>query len=272
MALIGTKQAGLAKFAAPGHWNDPDMLEVGNGKLTMDENRFHMTLWAMLAAPLLAGNNLTLMSPEVGAILMNKRVIAIDQDPAGHQAERVLAEGPIEIWSRPLADGSVAVAILQYGRKRERSARDTLAFRPVGVYATATGFRRLARQGAGNAGVGFCSEAGETLCAAVGAAALADGRRRSALFQVSSWERAGAFRPLKRKENRRPSGLGSRLHPQTAPRLKPFLVYRYFRRLKAPAPSALRANDAVSSHAASSPDARSAVLCRGCDTGYFFCA
>jgi alpha-galactosidase len=115
MSLIGLRQAGLSKFAGPGHWNDPDMLEVGNGKLTLDENRFHMTLWGMLAAPLLAGNNLTTMTPEVGAILMNKQVIAIDQDPAGHQAERVYAEGPIQIWSRPLADGSIALAIFNTG-------------------------------------------------------------------------------------------------------------------------------------------------------------
>ncbi len=115
MALIGLNQAGLSKFAAPGHWNDPDMLEVGNGKLTLDENRFHMTLWAMLAAPLLAGNDLTKMKPEVAAILMNKQVIAIDQDPAGHQGERIFEEGPIQIWSRSLADGSTALAIFNTG-------------------------------------------------------------------------------------------------------------------------------------------------------------
>jgi alpha-galactosidase len=115
MIVIGLNQAGLSKFAGPGHWNDPDMLEVGNGKLNADENRFHMTLWAMLAAPLLAGNNLTAMSPDVASVLMNKQVIAIDQDPAGHQAERIFAEGPIEIWSRTLADGSTALAIFNTG-------------------------------------------------------------------------------------------------------------------------------------------------------------
>ncbi|RXH54391.1 glycoside hydrolase family 27 protein [Granulicella sibirica] len=115
MIVIGLNQAGLGKFAGPGHWNDPDMLEVGNGKLTMDENRFHMTLWAMLASPLLAGNDLTKMTPEVASILMNKQVVAIDQDPLGHQAERVYAEGPIEFWSRPLADGSTALAIFNTG-------------------------------------------------------------------------------------------------------------------------------------------------------------
>jgi alpha-galactosidase len=113
MSSIGRGQAGLAKFAGPGHWNDPDMLEVGNGKLTRDENATHMTLWAMLAAPLIAGNNLTEMKPEVAAILMNKEVIAIDQDALGRQGDRVYAEGPLEIWAKPLksAGGGKAMAV-----------------------------------------------------------------------------------------------------------------------------------------------------------------
>ncbi len=115
MSLIGREQAGLAKYAGPGHWNDPDMLEVGNGKLSPDENRTHMGMWAMLASPLLAGNNLSQLTPEVTAVLMNRDVIAIDQDRLGKQAERIYAEGPIEIWSRPLADGSRALAIFNFG-------------------------------------------------------------------------------------------------------------------------------------------------------------
>lgn len=115
IAQIGREQAGLAKYAGPGHWNDPDMLEVGNGKLTLDENRTHMGMWAMLAAPLLAGNNLSQLTPEITAILTNREIIAIDQDPLGKQAERIFAEGPIEIWSRPLVDGSRALAIFNFG-------------------------------------------------------------------------------------------------------------------------------------------------------------
>jgi alpha-galactosidase len=115
MSLIGRSQAGLEKYAGPGHWNDPDMLEVGNGKLTLDENRTHMGMWAMLAAPLLAGNNLSQLTPEITAILTNREVIAIDQDPLGKQAERIYAEGPIEIWSRPLKDGGRALAIFNFG-------------------------------------------------------------------------------------------------------------------------------------------------------------
>ena len=111
MAEIGFSQAGLSQYAGPGHWNDPDMLEVGNGKMKPDEYRTHMSLWAILAAPLLAGNDLTTMTPETIALLTNREVIAIDQDPAGKQGDRVAAEGPLEIWAKPLADGSKAVGL-----------------------------------------------------------------------------------------------------------------------------------------------------------------
>ncbi len=117
---IGRGQAGLAKFAGPGHWNDPDMLEVGNGKLTHDENVTHMTLWAMLAAPLIAGNNLTQMTPEIGAVLMNKEAIAIDQDALGRQGDRIFAEGPVEIWAKPLTGGRTAIAIFNFGESAMR--------------------------------------------------------------------------------------------------------------------------------------------------------
>lgn len=111
MTLIGFQQAGLAKFAGPGHWNDPDMLEVGNGKMKADEYHTHMALWALLAAPLLAGNDLSTMTPETIAILTNREAIAIDQDKLGKQGDRVWAEGSQEIWVRELADGSKAVGI-----------------------------------------------------------------------------------------------------------------------------------------------------------------
>ena len=111
MTLIGFSQAGLAKYAGPGHWNDPDMLEVGNGKLNPDENRLHMSLWVMLAAPLLAGNDLSQMPAETAAILTNHEVIAIDQDPLGTQGDRVSAVGPVEIWAKPLQGGDKAIAL-----------------------------------------------------------------------------------------------------------------------------------------------------------------
>ncbi len=112
IAVIAFSQAGLEKYAGPGHWNDPDMLEVGNGKLTMAENRSHFSMWAMLAAPLLAGNDLTSMKPEVTAILTNRDVIAIDQDHLGKQSTRAYAEGEVEVWTRHLAGGALAVAVI----------------------------------------------------------------------------------------------------------------------------------------------------------------
>jgi alpha-galactosidase len=111
MEQIGFSQAGLSKYAGPGHWNDPDMLEVGNGGMTDDEYRQHMSLWVILAAPLLAGNDLSKMSPETLAILTNKDVIAVDQDTLGKQGDRVWAEGPTEIWAKPLSGGAKAVAL-----------------------------------------------------------------------------------------------------------------------------------------------------------------
>jgi len=111
MVEIGFSQAGLARFAGPGHWNDPDMLEVGNGGMTSDEYRQHMSLWVILAAPLLAGNDLTSMTAETTAMLTNHEVIAIDQDRLGQQGDRVSAEGPLEIWAKQLADGSKAVGV-----------------------------------------------------------------------------------------------------------------------------------------------------------------
>jgi alpha-galactosidase len=111
MAEIGFAQAGLARFAGPGHWNDPDMLEVGNGGMKAEEYRTHLSLCAILAAPLLAGNDLTTMTPETIALLTNREVIAVDQDKLGKQGDRVSEEGPIEIWARPMADGSEAVGV-----------------------------------------------------------------------------------------------------------------------------------------------------------------
>ena len=99
----------------PGHWNDPDMLEVGNGKLSLAENRTHFSMWAMLAAPLLAGNDLPNMKPEVKAILTNRDVIAINQDPLGHQARYIYSKGEVEVWARDLKGGAKAVAIVNVG-------------------------------------------------------------------------------------------------------------------------------------------------------------
>jgi alpha-galactosidase len=113
------------------------MLEVGNGKLTLDENRTHMSLWAMLAAPLIAGNNLTQMTPDIGAILMNKDVIAIDQDTIGRQGDRIYAEGPIEIWAKPLkgAPGhqAAALAIFNFGETANEMRGISLHLKEAGI-------------------------------------------------------------------------------------------------------------------------------------------
>jgi alpha-galactosidase len=108
------KQVPAAPYAGSGHWNDPDMLEIGNGGMTDVEYRTHMTLWTMSAAPLLAGNDIRNMTPVIKEILMNREVIAIDQDPLGKQATPTKT-GDLETWVKPLADGSVAIAVVNMG-------------------------------------------------------------------------------------------------------------------------------------------------------------
>jgi len=108
-------QVGLDSFAGPGHWNDPDMLEVGNGGMTTNEYRAHFSLWCILNAPLIAGNDLRSMAPEIKEILTNKEVIAINQDPLGREAKRVSKQGDLEIWAKPMKDGSRAVLLLNRG-------------------------------------------------------------------------------------------------------------------------------------------------------------
>lgn len=110
MAILDL-QKGLRQFAGPGHWNDPDMLEVGNGMKT-GEDRAHFTMWSMLAAPLIAGNDIAHMSPETKAILTNAEVIAIDQDSLGVQGLQHSARDSVEVWFKPLANGDWAMTVL----------------------------------------------------------------------------------------------------------------------------------------------------------------
>jgi alpha-galactosidase len=131
-------QAGLEHYAGPGHWNDPDMLEVGNGKLSLEENRSHFSMWAMLAAPLLAGNDLPNMKPEIKAILTNRDVIAIDQDKLGKQARRVYSEGEVDVWTRPLAGGGLAIAVLNAGDNRYSTHPFRLNLERLGLHGTQT--------------------------------------------------------------------------------------------------------------------------------------
>ena len=115
MVDILDQQVGLESYAGPGHWNDPDMLEVGNGGMTTAEYRAHFSLWAILAAPLIAGNDLRDMKPEIREILTHKEVIAVDQDPAGNEGRRVRKNGNVEVWSKVLQDGSRAVVLFNRG-------------------------------------------------------------------------------------------------------------------------------------------------------------
>jgi alpha-galactosidase len=103
---------GLQSYAGPGHWNDPDMLEVGNSGMSLTEYRAHFSMWCLLAAPLMAGNDIRGMSADIRDILANKEVIAIDQDPLGREGHRVKRADGLEVWAKQLADGGRAVALL----------------------------------------------------------------------------------------------------------------------------------------------------------------
>jgi len=115
------RQEALAQFAGPGHWNDPDMLEVGNGGMTDAEYRAHFSLWAILAAPLIAGNDVRAMSDATRAILTAPEVIAVDQDPLGRQARRVNRERDVEVWVRELDGGARAIVLLNRGETAARA-------------------------------------------------------------------------------------------------------------------------------------------------------
>lgn len=104
-------QVGLEKFAGPGGWNDPDMLEVGNGGLSIAESRAHFSFWCLLAAPLMAGNDLRSMSADTRDILTNREVIAIDQDPLGIEGNRIRRTGFVEVWAKKLTGNSYAVIL-----------------------------------------------------------------------------------------------------------------------------------------------------------------
>ncbi|MDO5442481.1 MAG: glycoside hydrolase family 27 protein [Bacteroidia bacterium] len=108
----------LRQYAGPGHWNDPDMLEVGNG-MSVSEDRAHFTMWCMMAAPLILGNDITNMSEETLATITNKEVIAIDQDPLGVQGLRLMKVGDLQYWFKPLVDGDWAFCILNTGEEAQ---------------------------------------------------------------------------------------------------------------------------------------------------------
>ncbi len=113
------QQVGLEQFAGPGHWNDPDMLEVGNGGMKYNEYVAHFSFWALLAAPLMAGNDLRSMDPEIRGILLNRDAIAVNQDIKGIQGKKVYDEGDYEIWTKPLQNGDLAVIFFNRNEKEQ---------------------------------------------------------------------------------------------------------------------------------------------------------
>ncbi len=126
----------LWPYAGPGHWNDADMLEVGNGGMTPTEYRSHFSLWAMMASPLMAGNDIAHMDETTRSILLNKEVIAVDQDPLGVQGRRVWKQGDSEVWVKPLSRGARALLLFNRGDAPAaiRATSDQLGW-PAGVRA-----------------------------------------------------------------------------------------------------------------------------------------
>ena len=131
MEEIGFKQFAIASYIGPGHWNDPDMLEIGNGGMTADEYRAHMSLWSLLAAPLLAGNDLRSMSEETKSILMNTEVIAIDQDPDAKPVKKISEQGPLVVAARPLMHQTWAVGLFNRG---EAAAKMSVTWEELGLH------------------------------------------------------------------------------------------------------------------------------------------
>lgn len=127
LSEIGFNQGGWEKFAGPGHWNDPDMMVLGHigwgehqrpSRLTQDEQITHMTLWCLLAAPLLLGCDLTRLDDSIMSILTNDEVLAVDQDPLGAQGYRVRKDGETEVWMKHLQNGNKAVGLFNRGETR----------------------------------------------------------------------------------------------------------------------------------------------------------
>jgi alpha-galactosidase len=128
-------QVPITQYAKPGAWNDPDMLEIGDGGLTPTEDTSHFAMWCMLAAPLFLGTNISALPPASLSLVTNPELIAIDQDSLGHEAHRVSVGGGIEVWMRPLKGGSYAVAFLNTNSStRAKSASLAALGIPAGSY------------------------------------------------------------------------------------------------------------------------------------------
>lgn len=133
--------SGIAANARPGHWNDPDMLEVGNGGMSDTEYRSHFSLWAMMAAPLIAGNDIRKMKQPATDILTNTDVIAVDQDPLGAQGKPISASNTLEVWSKPLS-GVASYAVVLFNRTAA-AADISVSFSDLGITSGSASLRDL---------------------------------------------------------------------------------------------------------------------------------
>lgn len=129
MMFVGFGQNGPQGYAGPGHWNDPDFLQIGNRGLDLDEEKTQMRLWSLLAAPLFSSTDLTKLTGSQLAVLTNREVIAVDQDPLGIQGRRISQVGPVQVWAKPLSRGRMAVGLINSG---ESSLPASVNFRELG--------------------------------------------------------------------------------------------------------------------------------------------
>jgi len=158
MISIFDRQKDLSRYSGPGGWNDPDMLEVGNGGMTTEEYRTHFSLWCMLASPLMAGNDLSDMTPDTKAILMNKEMIAVNQDTLGTQATCYRDNGSYQIWIKGLSNNEKAICLLNKSDEKKTVLVDfsilsqvrtrTRRFRPPTPSAGSGGAARVPGAGA----------------------------------------------------------------------------------------------------------------------------
>ncbi len=132
---------GIAQYASPGHWNDPDMLEVGNGGMTDTEYQSHFSLWAIMAAPLIAGNDIRSMSAATKNVLTNADVIAVDQDPLGAQGKPISTSTTLEVWSKKLS-GNQTYAVVLFNRTGA-SADITVTWSSLGITSASATVRDL---------------------------------------------------------------------------------------------------------------------------------
>ncbi len=165
MAGIGFRQADLFSYAGPGHWNDPDMLVVGNvgwgpnlhpSRLTVDEQYTHISLWCLLAAPLLIGCPLEQLDDFSRSLLTNDEVLQVNQDPLGRQAQRIAQNGDAEVWAKAMEDGSYAVGL--FNRNIVKSGKVTVSWKDLKLNGTCR-VRDLWRQkNLGNFGTSYTAE------------------------------------------------------------------------------------------------------------------